>query len=104
MKIECECGHLIVDQTDKLPFKAHLVPDQEWFRFLDAMDVLIDDVSAGKLRPQEASMAVRRAWPSRTAWQCSNCGRLYIDDRQHELNVYLPAAAKDSKEILRSRD
>ncbi len=38
MKIECRCGRMIIDQTDCLPYKAHLIPDQEWFQVHDDRD------------------------------------------------------------------
>jgi hypothetical protein len=104
MKITCACGHLIVDGTDQLPHKAHLIPDQDYFGFLNGIDAVIDDVHAGRITPHDAYMAVRHAHASRLTWQCSKCGRLYVDDRQHKLNIYVPASTQDSKEILRSRD
>lgn len=96
--------HLIVDQTDELPHKAHIIPDQEWHGFFHAIDAVIDDVHKGRRTPQDAYMAVRSMRVSRFTWQCRQCGRLFIDDQQHKLNIYAPASGQDSKEILRSRD
>lgn len=42
MKFLCECGHPIYDQTDYLPYKAHVISDQDWFNFLDTIDDAIE--------------------------------------------------------------
>lgn len=105
MKIRCHCGNSIIDQTDNLPCKGRLIPDQEWFRIFDAIDVgVIDRMADGGLDREEACMMVRRiiSGLSRPMWQCRQCGRIYIDDRNGNLQCYLPAAAETDKEILRS--
>ncbi len=106
MKIVCSCGASIVDQTDYLPHKGHLIPDQEWFAVFDALDAdIIDALASGRLpRPDAYRLAreiIRQA--SRLMYQCRSCGRLFIDDMQHELQTYVPAAEETSREILRSR-
>ena len=107
MKISCYCGEVIIDQTDDLPQKAHLIPDQEWFATYDAIeDEVIDPLANGELT-KEAAYHLARAIISRSArlmWQCRGCGRLYIDDRAGNLRCYLPMDENTSKEILRSRE
>jgi hypothetical protein len=50
VKIGCYCGESIVDQTDDLPYKGHLVPDQEWFVNCDSLDdEVIDPLADGRL-------------------------------------------------------
>ena len=50
MKIVCSCGASIVDQTDYLPHKGHLIPDQEWFAVFDALDAdIIDALASGSV-------------------------------------------------------
>lgn len=107
MKIGCQCGATIFDQTDDLPHKAHLIPDQEWFAKFDALDdKVIDPLVRGELTPQAAYMLARAILceAARLMWQCATCGRLYIDDRANELQSYLPAEDTTAKEVLRSRD
>ena len=48
MKIKCQCGAVIVDQTDYLPHKAYIIPDQEWFGILDAIDEAIERDALGR--------------------------------------------------------
>jgi hypothetical protein len=106
MKIGCSCGASIVDQTDYLPHKGHLIPDQEWFAAFDAIDDnIIDALASGRLAQSDAYRLareiIRRA--SRLMYQCRSCGRLFIDDTQRNLQSYVPATQETSHEILRSR-
>lgn len=107
MKIGCQCGEIIIDQTDYLPQKGHLIPDQEWFATYDAIDdEVIDHLADGSLDKEKARMVtrliIRRS--ARLMWQCDECGRLYIDDQQGELQCYVPENESTSRGILRGRD
>ncbi len=105
MKLHCECGNLITDSTDSLPWKANLLPDQEWFAVLDMMDDIIEKVASGGMAAEAGMMALRGAHGSatRTAWQCAHCGRLMVEDHDHQIHQYVPATGGDSREVLRSR-
>jgi len=37
-KLGCVCGHVIVDQTDQIPYKASFITDVDLFDFYDAVD------------------------------------------------------------------
>jgi hypothetical protein len=108
MKIGCYCGNAIVDQTDDLPNKAHLVPDQCWNAMWDAIeDQVVNAVARGTIKPDDASWKARmivRDAGKRLVWQCGACGRLYIEDRAGNLQCFLPATAETEKQILRARD
>jgi hypothetical protein len=107
MKIGCLCGGVIIDQTDDLPQKGHLIPDQEWFATYDAIDDdVINPLAEGSLEKERAYMVARLiiGRSARLMWQCVDCGRLYIDDRQGKLQCYVPEDEKTSREILRSKD
>jgi hypothetical protein len=106
MKIGCHCGATIFDQTDDLPQKGHLIPDQEWFATYDAMDdEVIVPLADGAIDKEKAfrlsRWVISRA--SRLIYQCSVFGRLYIADNQGRLHCYLPSDEATSKGILRSR-
>lgn len=105
MKIQCTCGALIVDQTDHLPHKAHVIPDQEWEALLAAVDHAIERSGPGARAKEAACMAAREAFSraARLAWQCRQCGRLWMDDQQHEAREFVPAADDVPREIFRSR-
>jgi len=106
MKIHCECGKILHDQADNLPHMAHFIPDEDWLGVLEAMDQVVSDVAARRLTVEAAQMAVRRVQvqASRHMYQCDKCGRLFVDDRQRNANIYDPVSDKDSKQILRGRD
>ena len=106
MKITCHCGALIIDQTDELPHKGHLIPDQECFATYDAIDDhVIDPVADGRLGREAAYREARKIirQPTRLMYQCRSCGRLYIDDPKRELHCFVPESEQTSREILRSR-
>jgi hypothetical protein len=106
MKITCHCGALIRDQTDALPHKGHLIPDQEWFPVYDSIDLVIDDVVAGRSDAEAAYTKIRSilGTAARHVYQCKKCGRLFVDDRQHQLHTFAPTSAETCREILRNRD
>jgi hypothetical protein len=107
MKIGCDCGAVIVDQADDLPHKGHLIPDQEWFATFDAIDdEIIDPLIADRIDKKAAYRLARQiiSRSARLMYQCRECGRLYIDDRQGKLQCYVPIDEGTPKEILRSRE
>ncbi len=106
MKITCHCGALIIDQTDDLPHKAHLIPDQEWFAVFDALDEVISEVGAGQSSVEAAQTRFRSVLSSasRLVYQCRECGRLFVPDRQNKLFPFAPSGTEINREILRSRD
>jgi hypothetical protein len=106
VKIGCHCGEVIVDQTDDLPYKAHLVPDQEWFANHDAVDDQVIDPLADGLLEKKAAYHLARlviGRSSRLMWQCWACGRLYIDGLDGQLRCFVPEGEPADREILRSR-
>lgn len=106
MKIGCHCGAALSDQADGLPHKAHLIPDQEWFPVFDGLEAVIDEVVAGRTDAEAAYMKMRSilGTAARLVYQCQACGRLFVDDRQHQLHTFTPASAETDREMLRSRD
>lgn len=107
MWFECSCGNIIKDTTDCLRQKGHLTPDQDLYSVWDGMDdQVIDRVASGDLAPNDAYMISRRlmASPTRTMYQCVECGRLYIDGLDGELHCFLPESNMPDKGILRSRN
>lgn len=106
MKMRCECGEIISDQTDQLPYKAHFIPDQDWDDVCDTINQIIGAVAAGSMTVDDAQMAVLNVHlaKSRTMYQCSKCGRLLVQDAKRNMNIYAPTSDADSRKILRSRD
>ncbi|MBK7382556.1 MAG: hypothetical protein IPI81_04365 [Flavobacteriales bacterium] len=75
-KLRCNCGHVIVDQTDDLPYKAEIVPDQNYGAIFDAVtdSVCKEDTSSGQ------ADAFTGVWIANTKrmYQCEVCGRILI--------------------------
>lgn len=105
MKISCVCGHAIVD-SDRSSLKAHLVPDQDLYAILEAIDRAIELSGPSPQEKEEACMHVRRLLTraSKLSWQCAGCGRLYIDGHDDELQVFQPSANNGRRNALASRD
>lgn len=106
MKIGCHCGETILDQTDYLPHKAHIIPDQDWFVAFDGIDdEVIKPVAEGRISKDAACMHARRivSRNARLMWQCRDCGRLYIEQRDGQLRCFAPEGHQPDREILRTR-
>ena len=102
-KLLCSCGHVIVDQTDDLPYKARLVRDSDAGEFLEAVAAgaagLADSVANGTVE-QRVDTAFGSGYPRdlgtadmfsdfvtgedlkirRDVYQCEKCGRLYVEE------------------------
>jgi hypothetical protein len=77
MKLACNCGHVFTDQTDYLPYAAHLLADQD---FPDAAAM---------------SRAGSDNWHhllTRKIYQCNSCGRLWIEDHERTWKSFVPEA------------
>ncbi|WP_054971722.1 hypothetical protein [Paenibacillus sp. A3] len=104
MKIRCECGGIIVDQTDSLPYKGHLISDQDWFDFLDAIDRAIEKSGPTDKDKERAAMSIRRlaVHLTKLIYQCTNCGRLYVTNEEEELETFQNLKPFEGKSILAS--
>ena len=100
MNIECACGEIIPDQTDYLAYKAFIIGDKNYFDFLDSIDDALESTEADK---DGLCMKIRKAEPSRLAWECNACGRLYLDDAENKLVEYLPQNGKSNRIFDRTR-
>ena len=76
MKLSCPCGAVILDITDSVAAKAHLIPDQQWLPLFDALDKVIDDVAEKRMKVDSAYMEIRSLLKTRPVYQCRECGRL----------------------------
>ena len=101
MKIQCECGHMIHDGTDGLGHKAHVIPDRRWNELTDAIDAAIETGEASARR-EAAAMQLRVLLNdmARTAWQCSECGRIYMENAERHLRSFRPEGEEDVHGIL----
>ncbi len=82
MKIYCKCGNIISDSTDNIPYKAHIITDQNYHVFWQEIDTMIEDAIEQCLYRLYAH--------AQLAYQCTCCGRLYIDDGSPQLYEFIP--------------
>lgn len=90
MKIHCSCGNSIIDQSDDLKNKGHLISDTQWLTFWDAIDHAVEQTGNSPEEKEKAIMQLRRLRYFKTSWECDNCGTLYINDNNNELVSYSP--------------
>ncbi|MEZ4850629.1 MAG: hypothetical protein R3B93_18845 [Bacteroidia bacterium] len=90
MKIKCTCNHLIIDQTDYLKHKGYLISDTQWFDFWDAIDGAIEQSGPSSKEKEAAAMRLRKKDIFKVLWECTNCGKLYVDGKNGELISYSP--------------
>lgn len=128
MRFECECGHVVRDQTDYLPYKAAVLRDEDLERYWDAMHYdLAAYISAvrdgkgaawaaehlGQGRPVGGDESVIQtitigAWIRYFvhAYECEQCGRLYVErergDRMSRFVVYTPESGR-AERLFESR-
>jgi hypothetical protein len=105
MKFHCPCGHEIYDGPDQNRNIGHLIPDQDWFRLLDAIDAAIEGDHPTSKDKEAACMSVRYLIGdiSRRIWQCSECGRLWINDLERKQQEFSPVTEAGNK-ILRGHE
>jgi hypothetical protein len=96
MKIECSCGHVIADGGDGLAHKAHIVPDRKLFPFFDDIDRLLLHECASAEAREAACTKIRSLLTaaSKLAWECTACGRLYLDAPAGSTWGYTPNAQR----------
>lgn len=102
-KLGCICGHTIVDQTDNIPYKGHILPDtsieKTWEEIANKIDTLIDSIQSNrKLEwikqnftvppyPTDVSdssmiydlLSTSLSKSTQDIFECENCGRIAIE-------------------------
>lgn len=123
-KLGCICGHTIRDQSDNLPYKADLIPDRKYLGLLDKLDEIISSLIEANQTGEKAAwikshfespfyprdltddQMVNDLFTShyidarKTAYQCEQCGRLWIQKGQSETFVPFKPEDDEWKDIL----
>jgi hypothetical protein len=104
MKISCACGSTISDNTDFLSYKARFVADQDFYDVVDASEGSEITVSYRDDEPAGTSSVARhRLWRwSRTMWQCTTCGCIWLEDHEHGIRGFTPIESSTPHNLLRS--
>lgn len=124
-KFGCLCGHVILDRTDNLPYKASFVPDED--ADMDAVVSQLVEFIAARDRGEQGIFIRERLgghWPDndnahtilyillngpmrsgRLIYECENCGRIWVQKHaEYGKNIfasYLPES--DGRGVLRSQ-
>ncbi len=89
-KIVCNCGQIIIDQSDFITNKAHLVADQDYFDLLDEIE-----------NREWHDLSIRASKYFSEIFQCSSCNNLIIfkDGKRFD---FCPSDKDKSSKILTS--
>ncbi|MFL1501934.1 hypothetical protein ACI77J_28915 [Pseudomonas sp. O64] len=111
-KLRCKCGHVIVDQTDSLPYKASLLRDEAenafWDEVHQALKPLMEAAESGDQVKIADAFSELSPWVNATeelesriysihahrmsaVYECSMCGRLWVQkDGSSQFASYVP--------------
>ena len=110
-KLACQCGHVISDKTDRLPYKAKFLPDVHDEAFFVAIADGAQSFAAAVAKDEREAWIKRRfldGYPrdlsdadafgdfvislwlrySRTCYESTACGRLHLQERG-ESNAFI---------------
>jgi hypothetical protein len=91
MKFKCECGNVIVDQTDDLSYKAYSYPDQSMEALFAAAERLMQSPAPKTdLEGDRMMDDIVRPIGQRLMYQCPKCGRIYIQGTRGALYCFAP--------------
>jgi hypothetical protein len=90
MKINCACGNVIVDNTDFLKDKGHLISDTQWFDFWESIDDAVEKSGESAKEKEDAVMHLRQEEPSQLMWECQQCGKLFFNSKNGDLIIFSP--------------
>jgi hypothetical protein len=87
-KISCTCGQIIFDQSDHLSWKAHLLADQDYGNFLDAVEAA---------RWEDSARGAHAYF--RDVFQCTACNDLvlFVGERRFD---FAPLEREASARVL----
>jgi hypothetical protein len=126
MQFSCACGECVRDQSDSLPHKAYLLPDESYFDCFTSLCKRVDSYVAAMLagRGKEwleqhynegyaklnltTYQVVRDLFGdlffeyTRHVFVCPSCGRLYVTDPRNYMNLvpFSPASEPPRVDIL----
>jgi len=97
-KLKCNCGHVIVDQTDDLPYKAEVIPDQNYAAIFDA----VTDSVCKEDTVSEQADAFTGVWiaNSKRMYQCEACGRILVQIGKSDQYAFFMPEDEEGKHII----
>ncbi|HWY75389.1 MAG TPA: hypothetical protein VN281_07220 [Verrucomicrobiae bacterium] len=116
-KLGCQCGEVICDNTDDLPYKGYLFADDEFFSLFEPISRDVASYIAARLAGTERKwledyfgsdaeksdvdlvhtiVARYLIHPPMTVYQCEKCGRVHIQhrDQSNFFECFKPEASR----------
>lgn len=92
-KLGCKCGHVIVDQTDRLPYKGSFINAVDEDSYFDEIEAILNSLqNFNSSAAQSYSQVIDKITSayiqnSRDIYECTQCGRLWM---QTSNNHFIP--------------
>lgn len=104
MKFKCDCGHIIYDSADYLSYKAHIISDQDWFDYLEKIEMAVEKLGTNPKDKEIAIMEINKLslYYSKSIYQCKNCGNIFIPNGNNTFNIFKNDSIDENKNILSS--
>ena len=103
VEFECDCGKgRFLSSTDNRSYVAHLIADQDYDDFSEAIDSAIER-SGPTARDKDAVCMEWRRFRMPRVWQCPNCGSLYVEDTEGNRHTFRPASEQVSKQLFKRK-
>lgn len=67
-----------------------MIPDKKWLELWDAIDAAIEQTDNTPEAKEAACMHLRKTKFFSPMWECSSCGKLYIDQPDGTTKTYSP--------------
>ena len=98
--LRCHCGYIIHDSTDYISYKGSIIPDQDEIDYFDRIEEIIKSDNPDK---NSLMCDFLCEFVTKTIYQCTECGRLYIEDNinNNKLFCFKPENHSNTK-ILNS--
>lgn len=100
MHFLCRCGNTIHDTTDYLSYKASLLSDQDCFDYIDEIERYVIDKTLDENACMDHIMHTESRYLWRNIYQCSQCGRIFIEDKAGKLYSFAPEGTEDKRLLI----
>ena len=103
MKIQCSCGHVILDIDAN---RYHMTHDIHHDALLNAIDAAIELSGTSPKEREAACMAIRYMFGrlTRSFWSCRKCSRIHIDQTMTSVSTFVPEDSANPPGLSSARE
>lgn len=94
MHFYCKCGCRISDTTDMIPYKGHIIADQDWYDMWDGLRELVTSEAAD--REKKFDELFYGSIAAKCVYQCQECGALYLEGQNNQLTAFMAEGGTDT--------